>query len=316
MIVVCGEALVDLVPGSPNGPRARQATDGPAARPGGSAANVAVGLARLGVEVQLLCRLSTDHFGEMIRQHLTASGVGLALAVTTDEPTTLARVELSATGDARYTFQVEGTTNGGWRLDELPARLPAGVALHIAGSFALGLAPMRAVVAALLEREHDERTISFDPNPRPTVAADRRAVVRTLEAWVGLTDLVKVGQADLAWTHPDQPVDQIATGWCRRGPALVVVTRGADGATGYAGAAPGVHSPARAVAVVDTVGAGDAFTAGLLAELAGTGLLTPAGLHRLTPATLAAALAFGQQVAAATCARVGADPPWRHQLPP
>lgn len=306
MIVVCGEALVDLVPVAAGGPYA--------ARPGGSPANVAVGLGRLGHEVALLARLSTDPFGRLLRDHLSASSVDLAAAVAAPEPTTLAVVSLDEAGQADYAFYVAGAADGGWDLAQLPAALPDGAALHVSGSLALAVPSMGDALEALLERERGRRVLALDPNVRPLLVSDGPALRARLDRWLALVDLVKVSDEDLAWLAPGEPVEEIARRWRARGPAVVVVTRGGKGvhALGPAGA---VDLPARPVEVADTVGAGDSFMGGLLAALAERGLLGRAALDALEEADLVATLGFAAEVAAVTCSRPGADPPWRSELP-
>jgi fructokinase len=305
MVVVCGEAVIDLVPDGPGGEQW--------ARPGGSPANVAVALARLGTPAQLLARLSTDHFGQILREHLGAAGVDLSLAVSTPQATAVAAVDLDPTGAPRYAFQLDGRTDDGWSRADLPPHLPEDAALHVSGAFALVRPAMRDTVAALLAREAGQRVVSFDPNPRPLLSADPEPVRSTLEKWVSLCDLVRASTEDLAWAYPDTPYETVARRWRERGPAVVVVTRGRDGvhALGPAGAC---DLPAEPVHVVDTVGAGDAFTAGLLTALDGSGQLTPSSLRDLDRDALVAALRFALRVAALTCARPGADPPRRAEL--
>lgn len=306
MIVVCGEALVDLVPRPGDGLHL--------ARPGGSPANVAVGLGRLGVDVCLLTRLSDDHFGQLIRRHLVGSGVGLSLAVSTPDRCTVALVRLAPSGDAAYDFFIDGGADDGWRPAELPAALPAGT-LHVSCALALARPSMGDTIESLLGRERGRRLISLDPNPRPALSPDPAAVRASLARWVGLADLVRASEEDLAWMHPGQALGHVARHWRGLGPALVVVTRGPDGV--YAlGPAGEIELAAPPVEPVDTVGAGDAFTAGLLAALQRAGHLTPPGLRSLPAGTLAEALGYAQRIAALTCTRVGADPPWRHEIEP
>jgi fructokinase len=300
VIVVCGEALVDVVP---------DAAGVPCARPGGSPANVAVALARLGVPAALLARLSSDHFGQMLRDHLRGSGVDLSLAVPTGAPTPVAAVTLDAAGVASYRFDLDGRTDDGWSVADLPATLPVGAALHVSGAFALVRPAMRTTVDTLLARESGRRVICFDPNPRAALAPDRSTLLR----WVGRADLVRASAEDLELTDPGEPVEVVARRWRAFGPSVVVVTLGGGGvyALGPAGACA---APAEPVDVVDTVGAGDAFTAGLLAFLAKAGALTPEALSRLDIGLLRDALAFAQRAAAITCTRPGADPPWAAEL--
>ncbi len=322
MIVVCGEALVDLVPLPPapgvdpaaEGTEPDAARGGYAARPGGSPLNVAVGLGRLGTPVALLSRLSGDAFGRRLADHVHAAGVDTGWSVAAAEPTTLAVVTLDDEGRADYSFYVDGAADGGWRPDELPSALPEGAAVHVSGSLALGVPAMGDTLEALLRREHGRRVLTLDPNVRPALARDEADLRARLDRWLALVDLVKISSDDLAWVAPGEAVESVAERWAAAGPALVVVTRGPDGvhARGPAGT---VDLPGRSVDVVDTVGAGDAFMSGLLCALDEDGDLTPSRLARLDRDGLSRALDLAQDVAAETCRRHGADPPWRAQLP-
>lgn len=306
MIVVCGEALIDLVP---LGAGAGSYT----ARPGGSPANVAVGLGRLDVPVALLSRLSCDALGRRLVAHVHAAHVDTSLAIVAPESTTLAVVTLDAAGKAEYGFYVDGAADGGWRAQDLPAALPDGAALHVSGSLALGVPAMGETIEVLLRRERGRRVLALDPNVRPQLARDEAALRARLDVWLGLVDLVKVSADDLAWFAPGEPVEDVAADWRSRGAALVVVTRGEDGVHAH-GPGGTVDLAGLPVDVVDTVGAGDAFMAGLLCALDEAGDLTADRLPALTPQALQAALGFAQDVAAETCRRVGADPPWRAEL--
>jgi fructokinase len=304
VIVVCGEILIDLVP---------DATGGYRARPGGGPANVAVGLGRLGVDVALLGRLAGDRFGALLREHVHSSRVRLDLMARSTAPTTLAVVHLDPAGVPAFDFYIDGCADGGWRAEELPGSLPPGGALHVSGSLALPVPTMGEVLDQLLSREQPYRLVSFDPNIRPSLIRDETAVRARLRRWLGFSDVVKASEADLAWIAPGQPVETVARGWRELGPTLVVVTRGEKGvhAVGPAGAVELAGEP---VEVVDTVGAGDAFMSGLLAALERAGRLDRPALAGLTAAELTDALSFAQRVAAFTCGRVGADPPWDHEL--
>lgn len=306
MIVVCGEALIDLVP--------LPAGAGFAAHPGGSPTNVAVGLGRLGAPVQLLARLSGDALGRVLAAHVEAARVDTAAVLAAAEPTTLAVVTLDEQGKAEYAFYVDGAADGGWRVEDLPAALPAGAALHVSGSLALAVPSMGETVEALLVRERGARVLALDPNVRPRLARDEAALRARLDRWVGLVDVLKVSEDDLDWISPGESPADAAARWRAAGPALVVVTRGGDGVHALGPAGP-VDLPGPQVDVVDTVGAGDAFMSGLLCSLDEAGLLTTDRLADLSDADLRTALAFAQAVAAETCRRAGADPPWRADLP-
>ncbi len=304
--MVCGEALIDLVPlpGAPGGY---------SARPGGSPTNVAVGLGRLGVPVALLARLSDDPFGRLLSQHVRGADVDDSLIMSAAEPTTLAVVTLDDAGGAEYAFYVDGAADGGWRTGDLPAALPPGAPLHVSGALALAVPSMGDAVEALLQRERGHRLLALDPNVRPRLVRDEAAHRARLDRWIALVDLVKVSADDLAWLAPGVAVEDVAARWLARGPELVVVTRGADGV--YASTPGGtVDLPGVPVVVADTVGAGDAFMAGLLCALHEAGDLVRG--RTPDPTALRSALEFAQQVASITCARVGADPPWRAELGP
>lgn len=312
MIAVCGEALVDLVPG---GDRRY------VAHPGGSPLNVAVGLARLEIPTTMLARLGGDEYGALLRQHLTDNGVDCQHLVHGTEPTSQAVVAVDPAGVPRYTFRMRGTADWQWRAGELPRPLPAEVEAFHTGSLAAVIPGAAEHVAALLRYEHQRArvTLSYDPNLRPQVMGERHQVAARVEELIGLVDVVKVSAEDLAWLYPEQRAPQIAARWIRSGPALVVVTDGASGAraTTVAGAAASYRPPP--VSVVDTVGAGDAFTAGMLAWLRLAGMLGADGRGRiaaLDEPELTALLASATAVAADTCTRPGADPPTREQLRP
>lgn len=304
VIAVAGESLVDLVPGPEHGYWR--------ALPGGSPANTAVALARLGAPVAYLGRLSRDAFGRDIRAHLTASGVVVDHVVEAPEPSTLAVVSRDEGGAASYGFYLTGTSDFAWRPGETP-RLPSGcVAVHV-GSLAAVLDPAARVVADLVRSVAETAVRSFDPNVRPGAGVARDEYRSRVERLVADSDLVRASADDLAWLYPGVTPLDAARGWVGGGRRLVVVTYGGDGATGVT-ADSVVRVPAPAVAVVDTVGAGDAFTAGLLVALAERGRLDRRLLAGLDAGELAACLAFAARVAAVTCGRDGADPPWRREI--
>jgi fructokinase len=164
-----------------------------------------------------------------------------------------------------------------------------------------------------MRREHGRRLISLDPNVRPDLVGERAAYVARLEGWLALSDLVKVSRADLAWLYPDQTADEAAVAWLARGPVVVVVTRGEDGAFAV-GPAGRVEVGGTSVTVADTVGAGDSFTSALLATLADARRLDRDALRGISAGELRAALAFASAAAAITCTRPGAQPPNRAEM--
>jgi fructokinase len=311
MIAVCGEALIDLV--DQGGWTFR-------ALPGGSPANVAVGLARLAIPAALLARVADDGFGRLLRQHLTDNGVDTRFLVSAAEPSTLAVVTLDPVGVASYQFYVHGTADWQWTQEQLPPAMPADVVALHAGSLALSVEPAATVLTELLgaERDRGQVTISFDPNLRPSFEPDREAAQRRVEHQVGLADLVKVSSEDLGWLLPGESPSQVARRWAEElGPAVVIVTLGGDGALAVGPNAGEVHRRTPTVELADTVGAGDAFTAGLLAALQDRKLLggaNRAGLTDLSADTLADVVDEAALVAAITCSRPGADPPTRDEV--
>jgi fructokinase len=306
-VVVVGEALVDLA----------DDPDDPArftAHPGGSPANVAVTLARLGTRARFAGRLAGDGFGRLLRDHLTANGVDLSLCVDAPEPAGLAVVSQDARGRTEYAFYITGTADWQWTTAELPHHLgDETLAVHT-GSLALALPPGGPAIAIwLAEQRRAGRVFSIDPHVRPPVLGDPRAYRPRLESWVARSDIVKASIDDLAWVYPGEDPDGIALRWSARGPSLVVITRGAEGLDA-AVAGRILRRPARPVPVADTVGAGDAVSGALLDWLSRHGRLTRPGLAALTPTEVAAALDFAAEVAAATVSRPGADPPRRADL--
>lgn len=302
-IVVCGEALVDLVPGVASGDT--RASDWRALSAGGPM-NTAIGLARLGVPVEFLGRLGDDAFADQIRAHLAANGVGTALAIDADQPTSLAVVSLDAAGKASYTFHFEGTANFGWQGAELPALGP-GDWLHVA-SLVTVVGPGNAALLDWVRA--GSGSVSLDVNVRPTVIPDMAAYWAAVEPWlvaVGARGgLVKGSDEDFEHlaTHsglPGDPLDLVSALRERYGVGCAVVTRGPDGAVA-AGPTGVVSVPSPPVRLVDTIGAGDTFMAGLLEGLVVRGL------------PLADALARGAAAAAIVCEREGADPPTAAEL--
>jgi fructokinase len=301
--VVIGEALIDL---------AAPAEDGSAiARPGGSPMNVAVGLARLGERTAFAGRLSADPFGTILRQYLERSAVDLRHVVTAAEPSTIALVEL-ARGHATYQFALGADFQ--WTAEEL-AFLPGGACAVHFGSLASWLPPGDAAIAAAVSRLRRSGSvlISYDPNIRPSLQADAVSARRQIEQSVGLAHVVRASLDDVRWLYGQHPdFDSVAGKWLALGARLVVMTMGADGATGWAPGRPPVSRPGFPAAVTDTVGAGDAFTSGLLDALARRDLLAPDSLAALGDAPkLAGVIDDACRIAGITCSRPGANPPNR-----
>ncbi|UBU17482.1 carbohydrate kinase family protein [Nonomuraea gerenzanensis] len=310
MIAVLGECVADAFAGRP----AAGSSGGPAelvlrALPGGGPANTAVALARLGTRARFLGRLSHDVFGALFRERLSASGVDLTACVEAGEPSTLAVAALDEHGRAEYTFYATGTADWQWSAGELGLeRLGAASCLHT-GSLALVKGPGGEAVEEFARAASARATISIDPNVRPSLAARGDYQV---ERWCAFADILKLSDDDLGFLLPGVPPEQACDRWHAAGARLVVVTRGAAGAlVSLDGERATVAAPS--VEVVDTVGAGDAFTAGLLHSLEAGGLLG-GRLDTLDLETVRAAAEYAARVSALTCSVAGADPPWAHRL--
>jgi fructokinase len=308
-VLVVGEVVIDLLPPATDVAQGSLQITGAF---GGSPANAAVGLARLGVPTGFGGRLAGRGYGRFLRAHLEHEGVDLSASVEAEEPCTLAVVTLDDNGVARYEFYGPDTADWAWTDAELPdpASL-AGAAIHT-GSIATGIPPGAAVIVSWLSRlrERGDVAISYDPNIRPTLLGDADLVKDVLSPPLAYAHVVKVSDEDLGLLYPGVAVDEIVKSWLVDfGPELVVVTRGSEGATAFHRDGRQVSRTTPTIAVVDTVGAGDAFTSGLLSSLHGAGTLTPSGLARIATAGIEAALDRANRVASITCTRPGADPP-------
>jgi fructokinase len=301
VIVVCGEALIDMVTTDDGNRRPT---------PGGGPFNTARALARLEVPTAFLGHFSSDEFGRMLADQLAADGASLALSTFGPEPTTIAVANIGRDGLAEYEFSIQGTSAPNLTPQRIPAELPVEVkAVHL-GTLGLVLEPMALSLAELVHREHGRRVIMLDPNIRPVLATDPQYRPR-LDSVISESTIVKASDADLAWLFPSLPLREAARALLARGPRLVVVTLGAEGAVGVNGDGE-VKVAAPVVQVVDTIGAGDAFGAALLAWLSDHDRLDrDLDLDR---DELRSALEFSCLVASITCTRAGANPPWRTEI--
>jgi len=308
MFVVCGEALMDVFAAgdTPTG----MALD---ARIGGSPFNVAVGLARMGQRVGFLGGVSLGFLGERLLQALALEGVDTRCVQRLDAPTTLSLVGLDARGVPSYAFYGEGAADRLLPLAALQA-VPPEARVFQFGSYAMVIEPVAATQRALVEREHTRSLIAYDPNIRLNVEPDIQRWRDTLGWMLPRTHLLKVSEEDVGLLYPGAELDALAREWLSQGVALVVITRGGDGALAWTATAQ-ARSDAVRVELVDTVGAGDTFQAALLTWLAEHDALSAQRLRGLSAAQLGQALAFAAQAAAITCSRRGADLPRRGELP-
>jgi fructokinase len=307
MFIVCGEALFDVF--STGNTPAGIGFDG---RIGGSPFNVALGLARLGQPVGFFGGIGSGFAGDRLMQALADEGIDDRAVARLDAPTTLSLIGLDARGVPSYAFYGHGAADREVRTEHLAALPAAARAFHF-GSYTMVVQPVGATQRALVEREHQRSVISYDPNIRANVEPDLDVWRATLQWMLPRTHLLKVSDEDLALLYPGQSTAQFAANALAAGTPWVVVTRGGEGAVGYT-RRDTVAMPPQAVAVVDTVGAGDTFQAALLTWLAETGRLTPAAIGQIDADAMRQALDFAARAAAITCGRRGADLPRRAEL--
>ncbi|MGY2876129.1 fructokinase [Marmoricola sp. URHA0025 HA25] len=298
-VLVVGESLVDSV----------QTRDGHLSEyVGGSAANVAVALARLGRPTRLATSFAADRHGEMIAAHLAAAGVELACDVAAVDHTSTARATIGTAGAAEYTFDLE------WRLNPVsPDEDP--VVVHTCSLGAV-LQPGAEDVLSLLGRLRERSAVTYDVNARPVITGTGPDLAARVDAVVAVADLVKASDEDLEALYPDCSYAHAAGALLDLGPAVVVVTRGAEGAL-WLDREGQVETESRPVEVADTIGAGDTFMAGLVDALWEHRLLGAghrADLGALPRDEVTAVLEHAAHAAAVTVSRPGADPPYRHEL--
>ncbi|GAA6524361.1 PfkB family carbohydrate kinase [Intrasporangium sp. DVR] len=300
--LVIGEALIDAV---------TSAVGVSEEHVGGSPANVAFGLAALDHPVALATWIATDEEGNRIAEHCRERGVDLTPGSQGAPFTSVAHATLDESGAATYRFDLE------WQLAPVPG-LPDFDHLHT-GSIAAVLEPGGSAVRHTLRTARPTATISYDPNARPSLMGDPEQARLLIEECVALADVVKVSDEDIEWLRPGDLLADVVTEWSGLGPALIVVTRGGRGATATLARTGETHTTAvPPVTVVDTVGAGDSFMAGLVSGLLDAGLAGgPEARDRLHAARLAEVVpALERAVATSrlTVARAGAHAPTRADL--
>lgn len=302
-IALLGEALIDF---TSTGPLAFQG------HPGGSPLNTAVACARLGQPTGLLTQLSSDLFGDALLEHLRANGVDTRFVVRSGAPSTLAFVE-HAPGTNRYAFFRSGAADAGYAPSPLPALPPETAFLHF-GSISLLQEPAAGAIEAIVAAHAGRKLVVLDPNVRRSLIPDLAAYRARFARWVGWTDLLKLSDEDVELLAPGVPPARAAGDWLEAGAKAVVITYGASGAILHRRGAPPLEVSAPAVAVVDTIGAGDTFTAGLSVALADREVTTAGGLVDLPEAGWHEVLRFAAVAAALNCTRAGANPPRRAEV--
>ncbi|KPC59994.1 carbohydrate kinase family protein [Streptomyces chattanoogensis] len=317
MIVVAGEALIDLVP-SPQEPSGNGGLPALLPRRGGGPYNTAVALGRLGSPTAFCSRISTDTFGEALLDGLRTGGVDISLVQRGGEPTTLAVADISPDGSAGYGFYADGTAD---RLFALPDALPDAARALSLGTCSLVLEPGASAYEALLRREAGRGVCTaLDPNIRPGLIPDAEAYRDRFRSWLPYLTLLKLSEEDAGWLAGAEPdagravVTAAARGWLGQGPAAIVITRGGDGLTVLTPDGGEVTVPGRRVEVVDTIGAGDTVNAALLHRLDVHDALTREAVAALGPDDWRDILGFAARAAAVTCSRAGAEPPYAAEV--
>ena len=289
---VSGEVLIDLIP------------DGSERKPvfGGGPANTAKALSKLGIDTQFIDGISSDQYGQMVKNELVTSGVKLDYVKYSDKPTCLAIVSLSNSGSASYEFVIQNTATFDFTLDWLPNPQTERPALLHIGTLATAIEPGASVLFEWAQYVAKVAPIVFDPNIRPAVINNCDLYVKQVERWVSISSAVKVSDEDIRWLYPTLEIEQVVNNWLTKGPSLIVVTYGDNGLAGYR-VGEKISVDAVTVAVADTVGAGDTVGA-ILVEA-----IVKDGLNNLSGVRLEMMLKRAAKAAAITVSRTGANPP-------
>ncbi len=306
MIISCGEALIDMLPrSSESGAQMFEPVVG------GAVFNTAKALGRLGVSSGYFGALSEDAFGALLCDALDDAGVSHALCPRSKLPTALAIVSLLK-GTASYSFHFSDTAGLSLRAEDLPDIPDAVTGMHF-GGISLVAEPCGSAYEALLMREKDRRLISIDPNIRPSFVTDETAYRGRLQRLLANSHVIKISDEDLHWMYPQQAPETVAKTWLDSSAKLVVLTRGEAGAQLYSHQGEAVVEAVPAE-VVDTVGAGDTFVAGLWAGLAAAGVDNQSVLQSVELGVLERAVSYAQRAASISVSRAGADSPWLEEM--
>lgn len=310
MIACVGEALIDFIPTT-----SRDGNQAYIPSPGGSPYNTAITCGRLDRPPLFLSRLSNDFFGRDLRASLERNKVNTSYVASGTEPTTLAFVRKNSAGDAEYAFFANDSADRLITSDDLPSPLPENVHCIECGSISMQMEPGASALEQYIQKYSANVVIAYDPNVRPSLLEDEDAHRSRMLRIMAISGIVKVSDVDLEWLFPEKDLDASAKAILDLGTPLVVVTAGADGATGYT-AATSVHVAAGTPegGIKDTVGAGDSFHGALLTWLDRNGFMSRERLTALDEETLKKALSFASEVAAITCSRSGAEPPYASEI--
>ncbi len=308
MILCCGEALIDMLPGRDSkGKRAFLPV------PGGSPYNTAIAIARLETEVTFLGKISSDFFGEILVNNLKRNNVDTNFIVRSENNTTLAFVNKREDGSAEYAFYNENSADRNLRENEIPLKFSSNVKCIEYGSISLLMEPGSKTIENLIVREYNSRVISFDPNIRAGLIRDRDDYLSLFNRMIQHSHIVKISDEDVRWVYPDLNLEDAALRLLEAGPLVVIVTMGSEGA--FALTRKGkVDVEALEVSVSDTVGAGDTFHAAFLAFLHEKNLMSKEILEEIGLDTLEESLRFSIRASSITCSRPGADPPFKSEM--
>jgi fructokinase len=288
--------------------------------PGGSPFNTAIAIGKLGVPVAFLGKVSTDFFGEAIMKRLETHHVGGELVVRSPQNSTLAFVKLARGKEPQYVFYTEGTADRSLTVEELPKRLPADTRCILFGSIAMTMEPVSTAIETFILQENalsgqgkEGPVISFDPNVRPFLIADKKAYVNSFEKWAAASTIAKISAADFEFIYPGLAIEKALQKILTMGPRLVIATLGNKGAVALLrrndGSVTRAAAPVVALPVVDTIGAGDAFHGAFLSRLELKEKMSRHQLAALSEAELYDALFFANKAASIVCSRAGAEPP-------
>ena len=298
-----GEALIDVV-------MTYEQPDFPVEIPGGSPANVALTLGRLGRPVALATWIGLDERGRLIDFHMNDSGVHVTAASRGASHTSTALARLDESGAASYTFDLEWAPTP-------PIKVPATAQILEAGSISAIIEPGASAVLDALARGRVHALVCFDPNARPSIMGEPEAALAALERFIALSDVVKVSDEDIEWLTGGAPIDEVVDRWLGMGPSLVVVTRGKHGSDIATASGVRFTKTPGDVEVVDTVGAGDSFMGGIIDAMWGMGLRgadAREALRALSEEQVRAIIDRASAVSDVTVSRKGANPPWAHEL--
>ncbi len=307
-VLVIGEALIDVVHGL-NGEVKNI--------PGGSPANTAVALSRLGIETFMKARSSNDDFGVAIKNYLSSQDVNIRFSISVDEPSSVIKAVIQNDGSAKYEASLDGASDFGWKPEELQKQIDPEIKIIHLGSLTSYIEPGASNVENWYKqlRNNSKHLLTFDPNIRhPLDAQPEDEVRKRAKNLASLAHVVKASDEDLSWISPDQDVIETAKNFIENGTTLVVITLGKNGAVAINSNFEVIQIPAPVVEVKDTIGAGDTFAAALIAQLLEKQIVDEKALSALPLSDLRDILSNCAMTSALTCSRQGANPPYRHEV--